>query len=164
MSGELLVFGVAGHQYALPLERTREVLPRAALNPLPEPPPGVLGLLRLRGELLPVMDLRQRLGFPPAVPHIDHRIVVVDVGRLNIGLIVDGVDGLVTADALGEPSVESGHIIRGVVSMSGRVVTILDAQAVVRGDLMDFFAAITGDGSVCLEGDAHGAQEHLGRW
>ena len=67
---DLLVFRLAGEQYALPVPDVAEVVPRASLTRLPGAPDGILGMLRLRGALLPVVDLRTRLGLPPVTSRV----------------------------------------------------------------------------------------------
>src|ERR1700694_3464128 len=102
MSNDLLVFNLGQQQFALPVGQVSTVVPRATLTPLPGAPAELLGLLRLRGTLCPVIDIRARLGLPPAVPHIGERIVVMRTTTFRVGLLVERIVGLVvvpTADA-----------------------------------------------------------------
>ena len=61
---EVLLFTLEGQRYALPLEDVRELVRAVRLTPLPRAPAVVEGLLNLRGELLPVLDLRRRFRLP----------------------------------------------------------------------------------------------------
>src|SRR3954468_8390826 len=94
MSEDLVVLELARQQYALSVKQVREVLPRAALTTLPGAPAGVLGVLQLRGTLLPVLDLRQRLGLTVVPATIGQRIVVAELQDATIGLLVDAVVGI----------------------------------------------------------------------
>jgi chemotaxis signal transduction protein len=71
---EVLVFELAAQRYALPIDTVREVLPLATLVQVPQAPIGFAGILRLRGTLLPILDLRHCLSLPSLTPAVEHRI------------------------------------------------------------------------------------------
>src|SRR5258708_35951178 len=93
MTTDLLVFSLGKQQFALPVGQVSTVVPRATLTPLPGAPPDLIGLLRLRGALCPVIDIRARLGLPVAAPHIGEGIVVMHTGSFRIGLLFEGIVG-----------------------------------------------------------------------
>lgn len=141
--GDLVVFEVAGHRYALPVTRVHEIAPRAALTPLPGAPAALAGVLRLRGGLLPIVDLRVRLGRPAVAPRISHRIVVALVGRSGVGFLVDAVHGLVTlAAGTDQESVDSTQLICRIVETADGVLTVLNAGAAVGAEVAAFYAGI----------------------
>jgi purine-binding chemotaxis protein CheW len=144
MSEDLVVLDLARQHYALPVRQIREVLPRAALTMLPGAPASVLGILSLRGSLLLVVDLRQRLGLPPAPATISQRIAVVDLRSLTIGLLVDAVAGIVDGVGLDDPATtdDAEVLIRQVAEIDGRVVSILDLAAVIGSELVAYVAAV----------------------
>lgn len=76
--------------YAIDLMKVREVVPPQHVQPVPGAPTFVVGLLELRGDFLPVIDLRQRLG-GDAEPEAEHRIVIATVRDRRVGYIVDEV-------------------------------------------------------------------------
>ena len=88
---QLCTFRVAGEDFAIDIMRVREIIPPAPLTPVPEAPPHIAGVLRLRGEVVPVVDLHGRLGLPPAAPSRRARYVVVKVAGRLLGLMVDEV-------------------------------------------------------------------------
>ena len=61
---QFVVCGLAGQEYAIPAESVREVFRFAAVMPLPDSPPWVLGVIDVRGRVVPVVDGRRRLGLP----------------------------------------------------------------------------------------------------
>lgn len=77
---ELLVFEVAGVRYALELPSVREVVRAVLISPLPEAPAVIEGIVDIRGELVPVYDLRMRFGLPPRALHPDERLVIAWTG------------------------------------------------------------------------------------
>ena len=122
-------------------------MPRATLTPLPGAPADLIGLLRLRGVLCPVIDIRARLGLAAAAAHIGECIVVLHTTTFRLGLLVDGIEDVVVAAAMGtrETSVTGDRLIRGVLEVSGQVVAVLDAEAAVGNDVRAYLAA-TADG------------------
>jgi purine-binding chemotaxis protein CheW len=142
---DLLVFNLAGQQYGLPARRVAEVVPRASLTLLPGAPKGLIGMLRLRGALVPVIDLRTRLGLPAAIPRIGQCIIVTRSDPADIGFLVDGVDGLVACAEIrleATPSSGAGQFVQQVREAAGGVVTILDAEAAIGKKVRTYLAAI----------------------
>lgn len=150
MTDHVLVFEVARQRYALPLSRVREVLPLAALTPLPEAPAVLAGILRLRGGLLPIFDLRRRLGFPAIAPVLEHRVVVALVGSAAIGILVDAVHDVASIESA-DPTrwdARPGDIVALVVETADGVVTLLNAEAIVEADLSVSIATMIGGGAI----------------
>jgi purine-binding chemotaxis protein CheW len=88
---QLCTFRVGGEDFAVDIMRVREIIPPAPLTPVPEAPAHVAGVLRLRGEVVPIVDLRRRLGMPPGPPSRRARYLVVRVAGRLLGLMVDEV-------------------------------------------------------------------------
>ncbi|RKG99080.1 purine-binding chemotaxis protein CheW [Corallococcus sp. CA053C] len=91
---EVLLFTLERQRYGLPVEDVRELVRAARLTPLPQAPDVVEGLLNLRGELLPVLDLRRRFRHAarPLSP-MDH-FIVAHAGPRPVALRVDRAEGL----------------------------------------------------------------------
>jgi purine-binding chemotaxis protein CheW len=142
MTSDLLVFSLGKQQFALPVGQVSTVVPRAALTALPGAPVELLGLLRLHGALCPVIDIRARLGLSVAAAHIAECIVVMHTASFKVGLLVEGIGGVVTPPgaARAKPG-ESDGLIRGVLEVAGHVVALLDAEAIVGNDVRRFLAA-----------------------
>ena len=86
-----LTFSLCGEEFGLPLLRSREIVRVGEITRIPEAPPHVRGVLNLRGRVLPVVELRTRLGMPAAPLTARSRVIVVEaLGRL-FGLLVDRV-------------------------------------------------------------------------
>jgi len=145
MTHDLLVFSLGKQQFALPVGQVSTVVPRATLTPLPGAPTDLIGLLRLRGTLCPVIDIRARLGLSVAVPHIGECIVVMQTVALQVGLLVEGIVGVVSpsADPIGKRG-DGDRLIRDVVEVNSHVVATLDAEAIVAEDVRAYLAASAG--------------------
>jgi len=95
---EVLLFTLEGQRYALPLEDVRELVRAVRLTPLPRAPAVVEGLLDLRGELLPVLDLRRRFRLPARRLSPSDHLIVAQAGRRNLALRVDRAEGLLALE------------------------------------------------------------------
>ena len=86
-----VTFRVEGETYALDVLRVREVLRSAEVVPVPGAPDSVLGIINLRGSIVPVIDARVRLGLPVACTEAPSRVLVMESDRQPVGLRVDSV-------------------------------------------------------------------------
>lgn len=129
---EVLLFTLEGHRYALPSAEVRELVRAALVTPLPRAPDVVEGLLNLRGELLPVLDLRRRFRLPvrPLSPS-DH-FIVAQAGPRRVVLRVDRTEELLSVEpgALDEtPSTLPGvGYVAGAVKLPEGLVLIHDLR------------------------------------
>lgn len=106
---ELLVTDVGGHRCGLPVEAIVEIHPAVQLTPLPDAPEVVVGLVNRRRTVLPVLDLRRRLGLPSRPLHPDDRLVVVQKRGGEIALLVDAaVDVLAISAADVDDAITTG--------------------------------------------------------
>jgi purine-binding chemotaxis protein CheW len=88
---QLCTFRVGSQEYAIDIMRVREIIPPVPLTPVPAAPAHVLGVFRLRDDVIPVIDLARRLGLPSAAPSRRTKFIVVRVAGRLIGLQVDEV-------------------------------------------------------------------------
>ena len=130
---QLLTFEVDATPYALPVERVREIVRLRTVTPMPRVPAAVRGVISLRGEIVQVVDLRRRLGLPPADPTRRSRVVVVhgDEGRVA-GLMVDAVREVVSVreESLRPAASESGAV-SDLCARGDAFVSVLDLDRVL---------------------------------
>jgi purine-binding chemotaxis protein CheW len=133
-----VVIRVGATEFGIDVRQVRQVLRPLAITRLPFPPPTILGIASVRGTLVPVMDLGQRLLGTPSAR--DGKLIVVAEpdGDGSVGLLVDAVLDLVLLDdgvheppAEVEESLPAGWI-RGVLAPDAdRLVTLLDLTQVL---------------------------------
>lgn len=133
---QYVTLGIDREVFAVEVHRVREILDVPPIAKLPNAPAYLLGMIDVRGECVPVIDLRAKLGFP-AVDHTSHtRILVleVEVGtrRLVLGLLADRVFEVTPLDGGGvEPPPEIGvrwrsEYIQGVGRRGDAFVVVFD--------------------------------------
>ncbi|MEW6276597.1 MAG: chemotaxis protein CheW [Bacillota bacterium] len=93
-NNQLVVFKVADQDYALPILETREIIRLVQITPLPDMPAYLKGVINLRGRIVPVVDLRLKLGLQAKEMTGEAKIIVVDHNNRYVGLIVDKVSGV----------------------------------------------------------------------
>lgn len=137
---QLLSFEIDGAPYAIPVERVREIVRIGPITPVPRVPADVRGVISLRGEIVQVVDLRRRLGSPPAEIGRASRIVVVfsESGRLA-GLLVDAVTEVlrVAQDALRPPACGDSGAVVALCTQGGRFVSLIDLERILGFDAGD---------------------------
>ena len=77
---QLVMFGLADEDYGIAISRVREIIRHEAPRPMPGSAPEVEGVINLRGRLIPVVDLRTRLGIGGVVPP-DAKVVIIELER-----------------------------------------------------------------------------------
>jgi len=91
---EVLEFRLAQERYALEIGYMREVYPLKDLTPLPCTPPFVLGIVNVRGRILPVLDLKKFFDLPEQGLTDLHRVILVHGHGLELGVLADAVVGV----------------------------------------------------------------------
>ncbi len=134
---------------AFELRAVREVVPAAALTPVPEAPAWVLGLLNIRGSTVPVVDIGSRLEGRPARLRVND-LIVVATGKLGaVGLVVNEVDTVARIErAALQPAVhETPHAeyVLGAFPRGERSVVLLGLSELLRNaDLPAVAPEVTG--------------------
>ena len=88
---QLCAFRLGGEDYAIDIMRVREIIHPLPITPVPRAPAFVEGVIRLRGDVIPVVDVRKRLALPVTAATRRTRFLVVTVARRRVALVVDEV-------------------------------------------------------------------------
>ncbi len=87
---QLCAFHVGAEQYAVDLRRVDEIIQPPQLTRVPHAPSFVEGVIHVRDQVIPVIDLRKRLGLPRSPPALRPKCMICRVGREWVGIVVDG--------------------------------------------------------------------------
>lgn len=140
---ELLAVRLGEERYVLPIERVREIVKVPVLTWVPPVQPGLLGVMNLRGEVLPVYDVKPRLSLSdvarvvtgPGDASRESRVVLVRDDAGDAGVLVDAVQGVVrlAADAVEPPPPGAGDrsVIAGLGRLQGELYIVLDVGGVL---------------------------------
>ena len=135
---ELLTFKLSGQEYSLDIMFVREIRGWTRATPLPHAPSFMKGVINLRGTVLPVMDLAERLGLPVTKHTNRNVIIVVNHENSMTGLLVDAVSDIIrlTQDDLQpSPDVASGigkNFIQSLTLRDDQMIRVLDLAQVVK--------------------------------
>ncbi len=132
-SVQLCVFRVGAAEYAIDIRRVREILPAQRLTPLPEAP-GWEGVFEIRDTVVPVLDLRRRLGATPSVAVGKEKILICLLGRRQVALVVDAVVQVMRthrSELRPAPNVSAGPYVIGVCGSPPALKLLLDVKALL---------------------------------
>jgi purine-binding chemotaxis protein CheW len=141
-SVELLCFRVATEEYAISIMDIKEIIKPREVTEVPRVPAFVRGILSLRGNIIPIFDMRVRLGLPGASSSERERVVVVKRQGGFCGVLVDEVVQVVRiAEAVIEPPpvVLEGidrDFVQGIGRVGGRMLILLDMEKVLDVSLL----------------------------
>ena len=134
---ELLSFLVGGQDYSVDIMSVREIRSGASATSLPHSPQYVRGVINLRGTVLPIIDLANRLGMQDGMDESRNVIIVVAVGDRTFGLLVDAVSDIlaIPEQEMQPPPEMQADMERNFVSaltiVEGKMIRVLDLDAVM---------------------------------
>lgn len=129
---EVVAFRIGDQDYCFDLTSVREIRGWTETTKLPHTQPYVQGVINLRGAVVPVIDLGERLGLPSTAPGPRHVIIIAVVGKQTVGLLADVVSDILTAqenDLHPVPDVVDDTVrnfITGVLVLEGRMIRKLN--------------------------------------
>ena len=131
-SVDVISFGIGDSQYGVPIMSVREIKGWSGVTQLPNQPDFVRGVVDLRGVMVPIIDLRRRLGQGLTDATSTHIVIIVQIENRLVGLLADRVLDIVTFEAANiqpVPRVAQGsgaHCLSGLVSTNDAMIAIVD--------------------------------------
>lgn len=132
---QVIAFRIGGELHACDIQLVEEVVTKRRVHPLPDMPPRLLGMLRLRGELVPVLDVAPLLEL--RLQADTPAILVVAVGDARLGVAVDATHDVVSLrPADYRPAPHGGgdrdRYVAGVARVNGALVNLVDLAEMLR--------------------------------
>lgn len=134
---ELLSVRLGEQEFALDIMSVREIRGWIASTPLPHAPHYIKGMINLRGVILAIVDLAERLGLPTREADASSVVVVVETQGRTVGLAVDGVCDIITVtdDMVQSPpdvgSDASPRLVDGLLTLEGRIVSVINIDTIL---------------------------------
>ena len=141
---EYVIFTMEGKEFGVPVTQVREVLKlpqgRSSINPLPQAPDFIEGVITLRRHTIAVIDLKKRFKFPTKTPLTPcPHVMVVRLDPMILGLLVDQVTAIleITLSQIDSTSrVVNGYLegkaVTGIAHEGERVIILLDLQQILK--------------------------------
>lgn len=131
---QIVVFSLGEEEFAVEISMVREIVRMQAIRHIPGTPTFIEGIVNLRGNIVPIVDLRNRFGMVGHGGDREQRkIVIVNLENRQIGILVDGVteilrisdESIEEAPEIVAEGIEQKYIV-GVAKEEGRLIVILD--------------------------------------
>ena len=132
-----MVFDLSTEAYGVDIGAVREIIRLQDITKVPRTPEFVEGVINLRGKVIPVVDLRKRFGLPAEEESKENRIVVVDIGAQDIGVIVDAVTEVlrIASESVEPPAsviiTADSEYLLGIAKLDSRLIILLDLEQVL---------------------------------
>ncbi len=136
---QVIAFKLSSELVSVPIERVIEITNNRDITPVPKAPKYVIGVMNLRGKIVPVVNLKEHLGIPYELPddiYTRNKIVIVESPRGEVGVVADEIVGSIKfpeGDILPEPIGTVGidvKYISGVVQLDGELLIILNIDSI----------------------------------
>lgn len=134
---QLVAFFLQGEEFAVDIQKVREVLKLPPITPLPQSLDFIEGVINLRGEVIPVVDLRKRFRLAKVAKSDKARIIIVEIDEGMVGLIVDSVTEVLhlNSSAIEPPPRRIAgtrtEFISGVGKLGERLIIILCLEKIL---------------------------------
>ena len=145
----MVVFKVGTEEFAVDILLAKEVVVPREITPVPDTEEFVEGVMNLRGNLVPIIDLRKRLRARASTTQREQRIVIANIDDRMVGLIVDGASEVIrVTDDMIEPVpdviVEMGAAyVDGVINVNKRFITLIDLRKALSVEVLSELDCVT---------------------
>ena len=134
---QLVTFTILGRRLGVDITRVREIIREQEVTKVPQAPAFMEGVINLRGQVIPVIDMPRRFGLAGQAHTKSTRIVVLEIRDMVVGFVVDSVNEVmrIPANIVQEtPSVISGagsQFIQGIAQVNDRLLIVLEADSLL---------------------------------
>lgn len=144
---EIIAFCLQGQEFCVMTKTIREIRGWSPCTPIPQSPSDVLGVMNLRGIVIPIIDLASKLGMASTTPSERSAIVVTEIHTMVIGLLVDQVSDILTvkgSQIQPIPDVATsfnGSFSDGIITHEGSMICFLNLPRMFQNDSVRSYAA-----------------------
>lgn len=141
---KVIVFGLGDEEYGIEVDKVRTIERMMPITRVPQTPSFIKGVINLRGVVLPVIDLLGRFGMDEATITDSSRIIIVAIGQVEVGFIVDSANDVIdieSAQIENPPEIVGGiraKYLRGIAKIGeGRLLIMLNLGEVLNQHEID---------------------------
>ena len=133
---QVVVFLLGDQAFAINVDKTREILRWTGVRPVPQSHQAMLGITTVRGEVIPLIDLRNYLGIESERDRDLDKVIVAEFNKMKLGFVVDGVERIYRISSEELDSTLSGTFLGDdalyVIKREGRNILLLDYERIVQ--------------------------------
>ncbi|OHD75500.1 MAG: hypothetical protein A2355_08065 [Spirochaetes bacterium RIFOXYB1_FULL_32_8] len=135
---QLILFTLGKGNYGIPIENVFAIKKMEEITVVPKAPKFIEGVINLRGNVIPVIDLRKRFGMDKVEISKKTKIIIVEIGKRQFGLIVDAVAEVVTLSndqieqSLPTVSGLKAEFINGIGKLNDKLIIILEISRILQ--------------------------------
>jgi purine-binding chemotaxis protein CheW len=129
MSKPFIVFLLDEQRFALPCSDVKRIVRIVEITPVPDLPKGMLGVINMQGKLIPVLDLRHRLGLKPVESQLEDLLVIVEKQKQIMTFIVNQVnfyEFLDSSSVTGSDVIEGLECVEKIIKDKSGIIHVLN--------------------------------------
>jgi purine-binding chemotaxis protein CheW len=157
---QLVLFALAGSEFGVEITQVREIIRMTDMTKMPKAPRFMEGIINLRGQIIPVLDLRKRFDMPVTEATSESRIMITEVKGQSVGLLVDKISEVLKISGSSISTAPdmiltiAGEYLLGVVEIKSRLVLLLNLERIFNLEEIKALAEI--ETALTEEGKASG--------
>ena len=125
---QVVCFTIGEGNYGIDIRQVREIRAWSATTSLPNTPEFVLGVINLRGTIVPILDLRARFGRGQSEPTKAHVVVIVAIEARMVGMLVDAVSDIVTVPEIG--GTDAAECLNGLATVNEQLIALVSVERI----------------------------------
>ncbi|TXJ46815.1 chemotaxis protein CheW [Brachyspira pilosicoli] len=136
----LVTFKLGNNEYAIDIMQAKEIIKMEKITLIPNAPDYVEGVINLRGNIIPIVDLKKRFNLEENDGEKNTGIIIVKIDDVDMGIIIDAISkvvSIVTSNIQPPPPMLSGigqKYIKGVAKLEDKLLVVLDLEKLIVGD------------------------------
>ncbi len=148
---QVVTFQLAKEEYAIDILQVQEIVMMTNITRMPKAPHFIEGIVNLRGQMIPIIDMRKRFALGETEHDAETRIIIVDIGEI-VGMVVDGVRDVIrlpdSAISPPPPMIQgiSADYLKGIGQFDERLLIMLDLEKVLTAEEHEILRELGPDG------------------
>ncbi|MFW5971996.1 MAG: chemotaxis protein CheW [Bacillota bacterium] len=134
---QFIVFSLMGEKFGVDVKQIKQIIPTTEYTHIPNSPEFIRGVINLRGEIIPIVDLRRRLSLDEDEVDDDAKIIIVELQNNSIGMQVDSVSEMIRIyedDISAPPKIVKGinsQYLKGVGKVNDKLLILIDLNKIL---------------------------------